>query len=132
MNYDGNAPVIFGDKDLDTTGFEVLQTNAPFVADKLAEYKRNVWSEMLSFLGVNNVATEKAERLVRDEVNANNQMVQLSAETMLLTRQQAAKELNVFYGFNVKVKLRTYDEMKELLKLESETEEEETGAADSE
>nr|UWD73954.1 MAG: Connector [Bacteriophage sp.] len=132
MNYDGNAPVIFGDKDLDTTGFEVLQTNAPFVADKLAEYKRNVWSEMLSFLGVNNVATEKAERLVTDEVNANNQMVQLAAETMLLTRQQAAKELNELYGFNVKVKLRTYDEMKELLKLESETEEEETGAADSE
>ena len=49
MNYDGNSPVIFGDKDLDTTGFEVLQTGAPFVADKLAEYKRNVWSEMLSF-----------------------------------------------------------------------------------
>lgn len=59
-------------------------------------------------------------------------MVQLAAETMLLTRQQAAKELNELYGFNVKVKLRTYDEMKELLKLESETEEEETGAADSE
>ena len=88
---------------------------------------------MLSFLGVNNVATEKAERLVTDEVNANNQMVQLAAETMLLTRQQAAKEFNETYGFNVKVKLRTFDEMQELLKLENETEtDDETGAADSE
>lgn len=88
---------------------------------------------MLSFLGVNNVATEKAERLVTDEVNANNQMVQLAAETMLLTRQQAAKEFNETYGFNVKVKLRTFDEMQELLQLENETEtDDETGAADSE
>ena len=79
------------------------------------------------------MATEKAERLVTDEVNANNQMVQLAAETMLLTRQQAAKEFNETYGFNVKVKLRTFDEMQELLKLENETEtDDETGAADSE
>lgn len=59
-------------------------------------------------------------------------MVQLAAETMLLTRQQAANEFNELYGGNIKVKLRTYDEMKELLKLETETPEEETGAAGSE
>lgn len=115
MNYDGNAPVIFGDKNLDTTGFEVLQTNAPYVTDKLQEYKRNVWSEALSFLGVNNVADEKAERLVTDEVNANNEMIDLSAETMLLTRQQAAKELNETYGFNVTVKQRTFEEIKKIV-----------------
>lgn len=120
MNYDGNSPVIFGDKNLDVTGFEVLQTNAPYVADKLQEYKRNVWSEALSFLGVNNVADEKAERLVTDEVNANNEMIDLSAETMLLTRQQAAKELNENYGFNVTVKQRTFEEIQKLVKHENE------------
>lgn len=115
MNYDGNAPVIYGDKNLDVTDFEVLQTNSPYVADKLQEYKRNVWSEALSFLGVNNVADEKAERLVTDEVNANNEMIDLSAQTMLLTRQQAAKELNENYGFNVEVKQRTFEEIKKIM-----------------
>lgn len=115
MNYDGNAPVIYGDKNLDVIDFEVLQTNSPYVADKLQEYKRNVWSEALSFLGVNNVADEKAERLVTDEVNANNEMIDLSAQTMLLTRQQAAKELNENYGFNVEVKKRTFEEIKKIM-----------------
>lgn len=133
MNYDGNSPVIFGDKNLDIDGFEVLTTEAPFIADKLNDYKRNIWNEFLSFLGVNNVQTEKAERLVTDEVNANNQMIMLSAETMLLTRQQAAAEFNEKYGFNVSVQLRTYDEMKQLLIEFEETEEpEEKGVADSE
>lgn len=115
MQYDGNTPVIYGDKNLDITGFEVLQTSSPYVADKLQEYKRNVWSEALSFLGVNNVADEKAERLVTDEVNANNEMIDLSAQTMLLTRQQAAKEFNEKYGFNVSVKQRTFEEIKQLI-----------------
>ena len=57
--YDGNEPVIFGDKDLDVEEFTVLKTDAPFIADKLTEYKRNIWSEALSFLGVNNTPAEK-------------------------------------------------------------------------
>lgn len=109
--YDGNSPFIFGDKDLDVSEFTVLNTNAPFVADKLAEYKRNIWNEALTFLGINNVETEKNERLVTDEVNANNNMIQLAAETMLLTRKQAAEEFNKKYGFNVSVSVRSFKEL---------------------
>lgn len=122
MNYDGNSPVIYGDKNLDVSGFEVLQTNAPFITDKLGEYKRNVWNEMLSFLGVNNVMTEKAERLIEDEVNANNQMILLSAETMLLTRQEAAAQFNEKFGGNIKVSLRTFREQQRIFIEESEKE----------
>lgn len=108
--YEGNEPVIFGDKDLDVEEFTVLKTDAPFIADKLTEYKRNIWSEALSFLGVNNTPAEKGERLLKDEVNSNNQLIQLSAETMLLTRKKAAEEFNNKFGFNVSVKLRSYEE----------------------
>ena len=122
MNYDGNSPVIFGDKNLDVDGVTVLTTNAPFVSDKLQEYKRNVWGEALSFLGVNNVADEKSERLITDEVNANNQMIQLSAETMLLTRQKACEEFNKKWGGNISVKMRTFAELKNSSIFEEETE----------
>lgn len=125
-NYEGNEPVIFGDKDLDISNFEVLKTDAPFIADKMIEYKKSVWNECLSFLGVNNLETEKKERLIVDEVNANNQMIQLSAETMLLTRQEACKEFNKKYGLNISVNLRNYDDFKNHLNLIQSDESDET------
>lgn len=112
MKYDGNEPVIYGKKGLDIDDIKVLRTDAPFVADKLEEYKRNVWSEALSFLGINNVMTEKKERLVTGEVDANNQMIDLSAQTMLLTRELAADKFNRLWpGRNISVRQRSYQEI---------------------
>lgn len=110
QKYDGNEPVIFGDKNLDISGITVLKTDAPFVADKLIKYKQNIWSEALSFLGVNNTPYEKSAQLVSDEVNANNQMLMLSAETMLSMRKEACKNFNELTGSNIDCKLRTYDD----------------------
>ena len=39
--FDGNAPVIFGDKNLDINGLKVLNTNAPFVADKIYQLNKD-------------------------------------------------------------------------------------------
>lgn len=112
MKYDGNEPVIYGKKGLDIDDIKVLRTDAPFVADKLEEYKRNVWSEALSFLGINNVMTEKKERLVTGEVDANNQMIDLSAQTMLLTRELAADKFNRLWpGRDISVRQRSYQEI---------------------
>ena len=112
MKYDGNEPVIYGKKGLDIDDIKVLRTDAPFVADKLEEYKRNVWSEALSFLGINNVMTEKKERLLTGEVDANNQMIDLSAQTMLLTRELAADKFNRLWpGRDISVRQRSYQEI---------------------
>ncbi len=127
QKYDGNEPVIFGDKNLDISGIEVLKTDAPYVADKIIQYKQNVWSEALSFLGVNNTPYEKSAQLVSDEINANNQMLMLSAECMLNTRKKACEDFNAMTGSNINVKLRTYDDYKEMLMLQSEF-----GSADTE
>lgn len=112
MKYDGNEPIIYGKKGLDIDDIKVLRTDAPFVADKLEEYKRNVWSEALSFLGINNVMTEKKERLLTGEVDANNQMIDLSAQTMLLTRELAAEKFNRLWpGRDISVRQRSYQEI---------------------
>lgn len=111
QKFDGNEPVIFGKKGLDLDDIKVLRTDAPFVADKLEEYKRNVWSEALSFLGINNVMTEKKERLVTGEVDANNELIDLSAQTMLLTRQFACEQYNKLWGGNISVRQRSYQEI---------------------
>lgn len=105
--YDGNHPVIFGHKSLQERPLEALTTGAPFVADKLREEKRAVWNEALEFLGLNtNPSDKKKERLIVNEVNANNEQIDIQSTTMLLCREKACEEINKKYGLNVSVKMR--------------------------
>lgn len=108
--YTGDKPVIFGTKSLQEKPLESITTGAPFVADKLREEKRAVWNEVLEFLGLNtNPADKKKERLIVNEVNANNEQIDAQLQTMLLCRQNACNEINSLYGLNVSVSLRVDD-----------------------
>lgn len=106
MKYDGNQPVIMIDKNLDPNVFGVFPTVSPYVADKLMLYKHDLWNEAMTFLGIANANTDKKERLITDEVQANDQLVQMGAEVMLATRQAAAKEINKMFGLSVTVEMR--------------------------
>lgn len=94
MQYDGNAPVIFGDKSLNPEAIRVLKTEAPFIVDKLAMHRAAIWSEFLTFIGISNVGTEKKERLTESEASANSGFYSMMNEVGLLTRREAAEELS--------------------------------------
>ena len=97
--YNGNQPFIFGDKDqLNSDMMKVLNTNAPYVADKITDYKKEIWNEFLTFLGINNIMLEKKERLVTDEANSNNELINLNLQSRLAPRKQACKEFNEKFG----------------------------------
>jgi hypothetical protein len=102
----GNEPLIFGDKQLDTSEVKVLNTAAPVVFDKLTIEKNKLWSECMTFLGINNANTDKRERLVDDEVQANNAQIELSAQVMLKARERAAEAISKLCGCEVTVKMR--------------------------
>lgn len=104
--WSGNEPVITGDKNIDPDMFKVLKTDAPIVFPELQVYKHDMWNECLTFLGINNANTEKRERLITDEVTANNEHIDLSAECFLKSRQKAVEEINRIFGTNIKVSLR--------------------------
>ena len=104
--YDGNAPVIKGSAGLDLNGFQVLKTDAPYVADKLYELKTNIWNEALTYLGIVNVSFQKKERMVTDEVNRTLGGTYASRYSRLLARQNACEEINRMFGLNVSVKYR--------------------------
>ena len=57
--------------------------NTSYIIDKLYQYKQNLENELLTFLGINNVALEKKERLITDEANSNNQLINDSSECFL-------------------------------------------------
>jgi len=103
QQYDGNAPFIFGDKGLDTQLFEVLKTDAPYVADKLQVLKNEIWNEAMTTIGVNNAKQDKKERLVADEVAANDEQVEQMRDVMLDARRIACDQINKMFGLNISV-----------------------------
>lgn len=104
--WNGFEPVIFGDKNLDIEGIKTLKTDAPVVFDKLQIQKHAIWNECMTFLGINNANMDKRERLVDDEVQANNEQIEMSAEVMLKSRQRAAEQINSLFGLNISVDIR--------------------------
>lgn len=99
--YDGNEPVIFGDKNLSGNALQVLKTDAPFLADKLSDYKARVWNEALTYLGISNISTVKKERLITDEVVRNQGGTIASRYSRLESRRNACREINRMFGLNL-------------------------------
>ena len=96
--YDGNTPVIYANKDqLNPDAIRTVETEAPYVIDKLLQYKREIWNEFLSFVGVSNLS-EKKERLVTAETDSNNELVNLNMQSYLIPRQKACEEFNKFFN----------------------------------
>lgn len=92
--YDGNEPFIFGDTNLDLTGFKVLSTNAPFVADKIRQEKTQTWNEALTYLGISNTNVTKKERLISDEVIRMQGGTIASRYSRLEMRREACRQIN--------------------------------------
>ena len=99
--YDGNAPLIHGDKGLSNKPLEVLQTGAPFVADKLQQLKSQIWNEALTYLGISNINFQKKERMVSDEVTRNLGGVIASRHSRLEMRRKACNEINRMFGLDI-------------------------------
>ena len=99
----GNEPVIYGDKLLSNTPIQALRTDAPIVFDKLQLQKNAILNECYTFLGINNSNQDKRERLVSDEVSANDEQIEAHAERMYSARKRACDMINKLFDLNVSV-----------------------------
>lgn len=106
MQYDGNEPFIFGDKDLDLNSLAVLKTDAPYVADKLYALKTEIWNEALTHLGISNVNINKKERLITNEVSRTQGGTIASRYSRLDSRQEAAEKINKMFAHDIEVDYR--------------------------
>lgn len=106
--YIGDEPVIYADKSMNPDMIKSIDTKAEFVADRLQAYKQALWNECMTFLGINAPGGnyQKAERMVVPEVESNNQLIEVSGDVMLLTRQAAAKSISAIIGHTVTVDFR--------------------------
>lgn len=103
---DENEMTIYGDKSFEEDSIEVFRTDAPIVFDKLEYQKHMILNECMTFLGVNNANQDKKERLVDDEVQANNEQVEVNFNMMLKAREDACQKINKLFGTNISVRKR--------------------------
>lgn len=103
---DAGVPTIKVDTSLDpmaSVGVLDMGVDADLF-DKLGIARTRVWNECMSLLGIKNSNQDKKERLVADEVDANDEQVGYMRAVNLNARQQAAAKINdMFPNQNISV-----------------------------
>lgn len=108
-------PAVVVDKKLfdSTTGklqVELFEQNLKnnYIANDLFESLKNIENKFFTDVGFNNANTEKKERLISDEVNANNEAIQGKARLWLETMRESMKDANEMFNLNLGVKLKSF------------------------
>lgn len=126
--YAGNAPVIFGDKNLDINSLKVLKTDAPYVADKIYQLKTQIWNEALTYLGISNLNIQKKERLISDEAIRSQGGTIASRYSRLESRREAVEKINDMFDLDISVDFRDdFRQTDDEYMIENESELEELG-----
>lgn len=93
MKYEGNEPVIFGDKNINPNALKVFKTDAPYNAENIYRLKTQYWNEALTYLGISNTNIQKKERMISDEVTRNMGGVIASRYCRLEPRRMACEQI---------------------------------------
>ena len=118
MQYSGNVPFIFGNKQFDISNkLKVLKTDAPYIIDKLDIHKHQIFNDALTVMGIDNANTDKKERLITNEVESNTQLITYYLNCWYKTRKKACNEINQKFGLNIQIELN-----KEIIELLNDTE----------
>ena len=106
MQYSGNTPFIFGNKQFDISNkLNVLKTDAPYIIDKLDIHKHQIFNDALTVLGIDNANTDKKERLITNEVESNEQLITYYLNCFYKTRKKACDDIKEKFGLNISIEL---------------------------
>lgn len=78
-----------------TVAFNNLKQN--FIVPELQDAKRTIINEFLTFIGVNNTNTDKKERLITTEVNANNEELKCNMDAIRETLKMCNKKVSTMF-----------------------------------
>ena len=111
--YMGNAPVIFGNKNLDLSNLKSISLAAPYVADRLYELRTNLWNEFLTFFGIPNISISKKERMISDEVQRNLGGILIARQNFENALLDDIEKVNKMFNKNIKFTWGIKDEYEE-------------------
>lgn len=99
--------------------------NTPYIIDKLYSYRVSLENELLTYLGLDNSQNGDYERMLVDQVNANNEQINASQESILTNLKDFCKNVSKVLGMQISV-----EPSRE--KVQSVHEEKESGGSDNE
>jgi hypothetical protein len=105
-----NEPVIWTTDQANISDMvSTLDLNAPAVFKDLQTQKHMILNEVFTDFGINNANMDKRERMVANEVEANNEQVKASEDVLLKVREEACKNINRIFNLDISVKRRDLD-----------------------
>ena len=82
-----------------------------YIANDIQDTKRSLIAEFLTEIGIDNVNIDKRERLVTDEVNANDEEIRCNVQHWLENIQTGFREANDLFGLDLSVRIRSYEKI---------------------
>lgn len=107
LKFDGNQPMIFGDKNLDLDAIQPLNLNIPFVAGELLTIRNALLNDAFQALGIMSTTSEKRERVTVGETFGALGGLELTRESYLNERRAACEKINRLFGLNVSVEFNS-------------------------
>lgn len=98
-----NNDVAIVAEDIDPSMFKAVATQAPYIIDKLYNYKQSLENELKTLLGINNNGKEKEEQLQMAEVNANNDEINAHQNGYLDHLKDFCKRIKETLGIEINV-----------------------------
>ena len=104
-NIQANEPVIFknktkGEGDI---GVSVLNSNVPYINDKLEDDYHNYEARILTALGLDNYVEDKKERVQSAEVESQQEYIISSFRASLIERKKACEAINKMFNLHLSV-----------------------------
>ena len=131
---DNNVPAIIVEKNgLDLKDIDAIPLKVEFLGKDMMEYKEKIMNEALTVLGINNLG-EKRERLISDETNSNNELINMNLMSYLTPRKQACKEFNEKFGLtgDKAIDVRVRSDLDNIIKREMSSIKDEFGIEETE
>ena len=118
----GDPFVAINEELLDDKGLTTLLNNPKnnLIVNELLDARRTIVNEFLTEIGINNANTDKKERLISDEVKANNEEVKSLVQVMYEHIQKSFDELNAISNLGLKVELVQDDLNSDIIKEDKE------------
>lgn len=108
---DSGKPAVYAKKSdgLTTDDIYYNHVRETYIANDVQLLKQSIKNDFLTEVGLNNANTDKRERLIVDEVNANNDEVQANVQHWIDNIREGLKRANALFGLELSVKLRKFD-----------------------
>lgn len=102
---EGNPFVCMSKDSVDSISWELLNVKNTFIGNDVSLLKQTIWNEFLTEIGIPNFNRDKRERMITDEVNANNAETAFSMSHWLETIRSGMDRANKMFGLDLRVEV---------------------------